>query len=108
MIVSCTVQFLFAWNLCKFMSAGLRSQRTWGWYVLMTFPHIYLIDQVLGVIYCCWQFVSEGDLPSCTLGLEDLESLGPFSCEHGLSPPLLFAQTGCCRQGFEGQLWLFS
>lgn len=56
----------FLHGTCKFVSEGLWSQRTWGCYVLMTFPWIYLIDQVLGVIYIAagHLYVKESFLPA--------------------------------------------
>lgn len=56
----------FLHGTCQFVSAGLQSQRTWGCYVLMTFPWIYLIGQVLGFTYIAAGnlYVKESFLPA--------------------------------------------
>ena len=90
-------------ELVKFMSEGLQSQRTWGCYVLMTFPAYLphwssIRGNILLLVICIWR------RPSFLHPWTGRYWVSrTFRCEHGLSSPLLFAQTGCCRQGLEGQ-----
>lgn len=99
----------FCMERVKFVSEGLRSQRTWGCSVLMTFPWIYLIGQVLGVIYIAAGnlYPKESFLPAPLhwriLSISDLSAVNVDSPHSSY-----LLKQGVVGRDWRGRLQLFS